>query len=693
MSLWERWSRVVVQPPVLLVAAGVTFALLSFAMAGFRALELRPTAYDLGLYQQALWTGAHGGSYYEAPDWQSAGFASFFEVHLSPLMVVLASVYSTTPSPFTLFAIQSIVVALAAAPLYLLGRASRGSSADGLLAAGLYLVWAPLLAGTLFDFHLESFVPLELFTFLWLWRSRRHLLALPVVFAVGATAEFALPGLAVLGLYEAVRSSPPREGAIPFHRLDRIWKWARQPSTLGGLAIMAVAVFWWVLELSFQASIPSILGSTESVSPPGLSFSSFTNAYAISLSNLAAGLWSKIGAWMLLYALVGFLPWFAPRSQIVAAPWAALSLLQPTAHFVTPGDQHAFLLAVPLFVGVVDGWARLRIRLHDLGHQTAPRETSGLQRRDPWSHALPLLLGALVAANLVLSPIDPLVQQAGDLGPGYGVSYVTGGSYADALAVVDRLPAGSTVLASTDLFPLVANNPNAYVLSGPVSPGGFSHLPFGAANLPPAVLLAEDRIGDVPTWLATSLYNPYFFHLCAVAWDSPVGTVLLFEHPFSPGCPSDSITYFGDLPPSIQSFGPSQLFVGQAGGYRIQHGGTSAVAISSIPGEEGNVWYGPYASLSPGKYDAILSVQAFPWPTSPIPTAFSPVLELTIHSFGQNDWVRTPIDYGVISPLTWGRLIVPFNVSMPSVGVEVVGDQISLEGYFEIYGITIVRTG
>ncbi len=61
------------------------------------------------------------------------------------------------------------------------------------------------------------------------------------------------------------------------------------------------------------------------------------------------------------------------------------------------------------------------------------------------------------------------------------------------------MPAGATVVASEDRFPLVANDPHAYALYF----GRKTHLsrPFGTGVFPEHVLLSEAQIAAVPSWL------------------------------------------------------------------------------------------------------------------------------------------------------------------------------------------------
>ena len=174
----------------LLVAVVVYFAV-AFSLSWLRAIELQTTTWDLGLYQQALWTTAHGRALYETADVETGGFGSLLDVHTSFVLFLVAPLYGALPYQTTLFALQAAVVALASVPLYFLARDLTGSPRLALVAGLMYLVWTPTLSGNLYDFHPEAFLPLEVFALVLCWNRGRYAAGFAVAALAFATLEIA----------------------------------------------------------------------------------------------------------------------------------------------------------------------------------------------------------------------------------------------------------------------------------------------------------------------------------------------------------------------------------------------------------------------------------------------------------------------------------------------------------------------
>jgi uncharacterized membrane protein len=657
------------------------------ALGILRLQELYPGAYDLGIFQQALWSGGHGGPFFEAPDFEKAGFGSLFQVHISIWLFPLAGAYVLAPSAATLFVAQALALALAALPLYLLARdVPGGSPRAGLFVALVYLGWAPLLAGALFDFHLEAFVPATCFLVAWLAETRRYRAALLAsVLAVGSF-EFAGILMAGLGAFYLLRTPPAVSDpdAAPGRRARA---WLGDPSIRFGIALVALGgTAYLLLEWAKAVLVPSLLHLS---GPPGPSAGSLTGlsaGFPLAPQYLTIALGTKIGMWALAYALVGGLPLWAPRTQIAAAPWALFSFLSPAAVFVLPGYQYAFLLAVPVFLGSAFGApaaarrARRWFGREGAAPRAAPTRRSFRLARD--RRSLPAaVFGALLLANLLVGPLDPALQTSPALGYGYAVGYAPATGYSSVQALRTLVPAGASVVATARLFPLVSNDVNAYALEAPNGPPtGF--LPFGPAHLPSYVLVGSDELADVPGWLAAALYGSGAYRAAGLAGSTPDGPVLLFG-PAGPG----PFRAFGSPPPAQQSFGAGALYPGSAGTFVGATAAGDPAHIASRPGERGTVFYGPYASLLGGRYavSARLNVSEVP-PNGP-PGA--PLLSLTVIAFGQAAWAEA--DYGP-SELALGaeaNYTLVVTVPGPSIGVELVGIVLAPQASVLLESVTI----
>lgn len=687
-------------PPLFWVGLGiVAFAFTAILLSTLRYAEFHTNALDLGLYQQALWSRAHGGPFYEAPDFESAGYRSFFQVHLAFPLYLVAPLYGTAPSAVTLFAFQSALVAFAAIPLYLLGRdVPGGTPKRGAVVAILYLAWAPLLGATLFDFHVEAFVPILLFTLAWLCETRRYLPAIVTAVASVLAAEFVGILVAALGVFMAIRDFKLAPVAHPLRRVsDSIAAWVRSRDTWAGFLLAAFGAIAFVALVEFQAyDVPAFFGFAGSPTASQNATAVLTGVpsfFGWSPSNLDVNFWTKLTMWVAPYVLVAGIPLFALRTQVVAIPWLVFSVLVPINNFVLIGFQYGFLLAVPVFLGTAYGLPRAieafrRATETQAGPVATEPATPSLpdprfRRGTTWGVGL---LVVLIAANLLVSPVDPLMQSTPGFGAGYFVSYSQPNTLGDATAMVGLIPTDAPVLASDNLFPLVANDPNAYVLLA----GNYldyHHLPFNATNPPTYVLLAENRLSLVPPWVSDRLYNGSQYALLGVTWGTPAGALVLF----GPGA-IGPVRFYGPAPATSQSFFASAL---QPGGIaRLYDAGHPAASeIGNLPGFTGTLWTGPRLDLPAGVYRADVTVQCSLWGTSPPPSSATPTLQLRLGAFGQGPWIKETERWGAFPLGQWVTLRLNFTVPNASIDAELSGSLLSASAQMYVSAVTISQTG
>ncbi|MGA7924046.1 MAG: DUF2079 domain-containing protein, partial [Thermoplasmata archaeon] len=192
---------------LLLVAA---FSVFYFALSLLRYTEFYATNWDLGIGMQSLWTLTQGYPANAAGNYEFVGAGSFFFIHTTYILIPVAGLYGLVPSASTLFALQAVVVASSAIPLYLIGRAARVPVWLLLVALTVYLGSFPIVSAVLFDFHWEAFILAEFLWTYYLWDRGRYWAALiPVtaglltlevfpVLMVGLVVYFAYPFLVSL---------------------------------------------------------------------------------------------------------------------------------------------------------------------------------------------------------------------------------------------------------------------------------------------------------------------------------------------------------------------------------------------------------------------------------------------------------------------------------------------------------------
>ncbi len=675
-SLPRAFRSPLVQVGLLIAAT----ALLLYVLSSWRYFQLETGTWDLGIYQQALYSTAHGHPFYEAADLETGGFGSFLQVHSALLLFALVPVYSATPSPLTLLAVQSAVVASAAAPLYLLARDVTTSHAKSLAVVLLYLLGVATVSSTLFDFHVEAFIPLEYFAFVLFFQRERYLAAGGVAFLGFVTME-SLPWLVVaVGLFyglppfwsllvrfrDSLRTAEGRRGAVPdslvpSHRLV----------ACAVLVVVCVGAYYLLLALR-EDWIATWLGTSpfpQSAVSAGYIIGGSPTALGLSVGNLGAAFFQKATYWLLLFAVVGFVPLLAPRTLLLSLPWFAFTFLSGDTNLTEIGFQYGFLAGPPLLVSFLYGARRLDRDLLDrlFGALPAPKESAkGLPpaavpgRRT--GRTAVVAVGILVGFNLLMSPLNPALQSSPNLGAAYRLSYSTPSGFTDVERIAGLVPPGSTVVASDNLFPFVANSLAAYsFLWGPDPTLG---LPFNATVPPDFVFLAENRLSAVPPWLTGLLYQPSVYAVRGSVFASPAGSVLLFERGYSG--PSVDL---GGPPIGPIAIDPQQIDLGPFSTRQTDPASPMGTIIQSDPGTEGLVWQGPYGSVPAGNYTVTIFLRAWATQTAASQNLSAPVLSLNANAFGQALWFTTTVSFGSISGGGYVSVELPLAVPELSVGV------------------------
>jgi len=149
-------------------AACALFAAVISTLAVDRYLTYHYGA-DLGLYTQTVASAFHGFH-------NQVEHGNHFMVHFSPIYFLCAPVLAAFRSPLTLQVLQALACALVAPPLYLFAR----KRVDGRLAVIIVVVallYPPLVAMSLGEFHENAFAPAAIAWLLWAVDGRRWFVA------------------------------------------------------------------------------------------------------------------------------------------------------------------------------------------------------------------------------------------------------------------------------------------------------------------------------------------------------------------------------------------------------------------------------------------------------------------------------------------------------------------------------------
>ncbi len=173
---------------------------ISFAVFGYSSYvrhHVFGSSFDFAIFAQAIWNTWNGAFLYSS----IKGGICLLGDHISPILVLLAPIFSLGFRPEALLILQAGAAVSAIFPLYLIGKTVLKDGTLAFLFVISFVLYLPLRNSVRFDFHPEIFaIPLILWSFYWIIKERLLLASLGLVFVL-MTKEVACLSVAVLGFY------------------------------------------------------------------------------------------------------------------------------------------------------------------------------------------------------------------------------------------------------------------------------------------------------------------------------------------------------------------------------------------------------------------------------------------------------------------------------------------------------------
>jgi uncharacterized membrane protein len=231
-----------------LIALVIAYTAIFSYLTILRYLSLKASAYDLGNYNQALFTAAKDGRFfYYTSDLPANPGGSIFGAHFAPIFLLLLPVYELLPGVNTLLVVQSFVLSLAAVPLFVLTSHLTNQKRVGFLFAVLYLL-SPLVQGiNWLDFHPEAFIPLGFLTSIYAMETRRWRLYFAGILLTLSTLEFTGVIVAFYGGIELFRH---RKTIVSLLRTRTML----EPGPIG-LLTLGIAVGWTIMAIARRSCL------------------------------------------------------------------------------------------------------------------------------------------------------------------------------------------------------------------------------------------------------------------------------------------------------------------------------------------------------------------------------------------------------------------------------------------------------
>lgn len=342
----KAWWVGLVSATLLSIGYGVYFSV--FTLADHNAF--RTHAYDLGIFDQVMYHAVHQGKMlftvvHNPPE-------SFWGVHFSPALYLLAPLYALYEDARTLLVAQSFLLGAGAVTLYAFAARKVHPLSASVLSVS-YLLYAALHGVNTFGFHAVALAPLLLLlTLFYLERDNLALFWLFLALSLLIKEDLALTGAAI-GLYLLAKG-----------------RFALGLGVTGVCALTFFAVIKMIIPHFSEGDYSLIEGRFGDVIAPssqglvgvvetGLSNPLYLLTYIVSNPN-------KLAYLCQLFVPVMFLPLLAGRAWLIIVPALATALLSSFGGQFNIGNQYPAVIIPLVYVLAVLGLSRLP-RVHHIG--------------------------------------------------------------------------------------------------------------------------------------------------------------------------------------------------------------------------------------------------------------------------------------------------------------------------------------
>ncbi len=418
------WSLIDRHATVLLWGAMLVY-IIAFAILSSLKLAWLRQGFDMAGNEQVIWNTLHGRPF------RTSIFAFMqYDFDDGPVLLELplALLYGIHQSPYTLLALQTLALGLAAWPIYLLGRDILASPGQALALALIYLLHPTTQHINMYEFQLRSFmIPFAIGALLFLRRGQLvpYLLCLLLMLCTKTEAGFTLVAFGVYAL-----------------SLRRPWPFAALPLVLGP-AWVAIALGVIVPRFSdgdFITQIYSygVLGN----SVGAVIWTSLSNPLLL-IQTIATP--PKLAFVASLFGLQGFLALLSPTA-ILALPVLLMNLIAPNPVQFSLNYQYPALIYPFLIVAAAEGLMRLAGWIG----------RSPKVRQQIVASGMALLLAIAIGANIYLNNVVL----------GLARNHEPPARVADAQAIIAQVPPDAALAASSFLAPHLAQREQLYFFPG-----------------------------------------------------------------------------------------------------------------------------------------------------------------------------------------------------------------------------------
>ncbi len=393
-------------------------------------------AQDLGNMDQAIWNTLQGRPFHQT---NQPGANNRLSLHVEPILIPISLLYLIYSGPEILFALQAVIVALGAIPVFALARQKLKNDGLALIFALVYLMFPAMQGATLLDFHAVTLAPTFLLAaFFFLETRRSGWFALFAVLAAACKEEIALI-IMVMGFY-----------ALFFQRQKRL-----------GIITIVLTGVWSFLAVFV---IPPQFAGTENIhwgryghlgdGPVDIVLNFFLQPRLVLDHLQAVDALAYLG---LLLAPTAFTALFSPITLLLALPSLGINLL---SNFPPMQRVNSLIYAAPLVPAVIISSIFGLAFLRRMAGQAAGRFNRAFVKSPSFGNILNLLLGGLVLTATLAYHIQFGFFPGG--GQYRGWEEITP-HHRRAGPIIDQIPPGAALSAQDRLNPHASQREILYI--------------------------------------------------------------------------------------------------------------------------------------------------------------------------------------------------------------------------------------
>ncbi|RLI44495.1 hypothetical protein DRO64_03900 [Candidatus Bathyarchaeota archaeon] len=335
----ENKTELLLLSLMILVTAHTTFVQLVYHH------NYQTFAWDLGIFLQSLETFVfHGKLFYNTVELPYNPSGSYFGIHFSPILFLIAVPYAVYPHPLTLFLIKNLLICAASPIIYKIAKEQQLSELTSALIAVTYLFFLPMYGPLTWDFHPYYLLPLFI-SLTHLYILKKHYRATLIVTILGlSTNEFAAILYIFYGLCLFLKGL--KEIAKKIILLSTAW------------FIFAIMIISLLNPRQLQYYISSLLTQgllKEKLTQFGFDIFTMINR-------------DKLAYLVIVYGFLLFLPLLSPIEGILTIlPWISIMLISKHAPYYSPYYQYPAFISVQLFLATINSVRKImRIRLQGI---------------------------------------------------------------------------------------------------------------------------------------------------------------------------------------------------------------------------------------------------------------------------------------------------------------------------------------